>query len=233
MSQLDSLRRFACFRPCASHTPGHRARLLEALMLAGLLVLLGACAADEPAPPPPEPEPVVVENVALGVVIVDLPEVFVVAENQGETLRLVPNADALGEEAAASAAEGALDVHVRRPEVGGVNLVAAWQQHKAEIEARAQGEYKGQNELVTQLGPAFYSRGRYVDEGGAATEETKIFTLHPTGDAMLELVYSYPAGDDSPTRLQDQLFVVLGAIEGPPPEAGSPEVDVAGEGDGA
>ena len=67
-------------------------------------------------------------------------------------------------------------------------------------------------ELVSPLGTAFYSRGRFTLDG-EAVEEAKIFSLHPDGDRILTLRYRYPAGVDSSVRVQ-QLFDVLGTIEG-------------------
>lgn len=65
---------------------------------------------------------------------------------------------------------------------------------------------------MSQLGTAFYSRGRFVLDG-ASIEETVVFTLHPDADRMISLRYRYPAGVDSSVRVQ-QLFDVLATVGG-------------------
>jgi len=149
-----------------------------------------------------------VESPGLGIAVAALPDFFEVASNQGEELVLEPADPEVG---------GRLVIRTFTPELGGVNLVEAVNLHAEEIRGREGGEYLGQRELGTQLGSAYYSRGRYDGDGGEGgggrVEEVSVFLLHPDGDKRLDLVYSYPAGEDSGARLQDQLFGVLGEIE--------------------
>lgn len=98
-----------------------------------------------------------------------------------------------------------------RPPEHGQNLPAAVTEHRAFIEQQDDGRYLGSQELVSPLGAAFYSRGRYSADG-RETEETVIFALHPAGDRMITLSYRYPAGDDSSTRVE-RLFEVLENVE--------------------
>ncbi len=170
---------------------------------------LGACKQKEEAPAPPPAERV--ENSQLGVAIAALPPVFKVAANEGTRLELVPAAEGL---------TGTLAVVAGEAETGGINLVAAVEDHKTEIEAREGGEYKGQRELGSQLGTAFYSRGHYPGDDGATVEETVIFLVHPWGDRTLQLVYRYPAADDTKVRIEDHLFAVLGELEALPAAEG-------------
>lgn len=159
--------------------------------------------------PPAEPEAPAAERVEspeLGVAIAALPAYFSVAVNREDALELVP---------AAADGTGRLAVIVGEAEEGGINLIAAVEDHQAEVLARSGGEYKGQRELVSQLGTTFYSRGRYDSDEGII-EETAIFAIHPWGDRILRLVYRYPAGDDTRERLEEQLFEVLGEIEALP-----------------
>lgn len=157
------------------------------------------------------PPPVPVENAALGVGIADVDSFFQVSSNSGDTIVLKP---------ADPATAGTLTVSADEPKaVGGVNLVAAIEDHKASLEERG-GEFKGQRELGGPLGTAFYSRGHYTAEDGTATEETVVFTVHPLGDRVLRLTYVYPQGDDSAQRIQDQLFAVFGELVSAEPESG-------------
>lgn len=165
-----------------------------------------AFAACQPKEPEAEPEPAQrVENAEVGIVLADVPDFFALEINDGSRLELVP---------ADGATAGRVFVRAGEPESGGINLVAAVEEHKEAILA-ASGEYQGQRELGTPLGTAFYSRGRYLDDGGQTTEETVIFMVHPRGDRTLQLVYRYPAGDDSKERIQDQLFSLLEVLEAP------------------
>ena len=87
------------------------------------------------------------------------------------------------------------------PEKVGVNLVAATQAHKVQIENLPDGEYKGGEELQGDFGVAFYSRGRF-SEGDATVEETVLFLIHPSASRQLEIHYRYPAADDSAARVE-------------------------------
>jgi len=170
-----------------------------------VLALLWSCQKE----PPAEPEAPAAERIecsGLGVAIAALPAWFRVAVHRDDALELVP---------AAADGTGRLAVVVGEVEDGGINLIAAVEEHQAEILARPGGEYKGQRELTSQLGTTFYSRGRYDSDEGVI-EETMIFAIHPWGDRILRLVYRYPAGDDTRERLEEQLFEVLGEIEALP-----------------
>lgn len=171
-----------------------------------VLVLAGCQGQGEAEAPARVPERV--ENAALEVVLTDVPSSFRLVENTGDQLRFEPTGE--GSTGEVTFALDSTDATL--------NLQAARQLHKDEILARTAGDYKGQNELVTHLGPAYYSRGRYQGEDGTPIEETLILALHPAGGSILRVVYRYPAGEDSPQRLE-ALFGVLGEIEVPGNEA--------------
>lgn len=173
---------------------------------AGLAVLatLAACGGAPEEAAAPEAPPERVENAALGVAIADLSPLFVVARNEGQELVLEPRLEG-------APIPGRLEVLAAEPG-SSVNLVAAVQDHAAGFESRPDGEFRGQRELGSPLGTAFYSRGRYRDETDGPTEETVIFVLHPDGQRILSLRYRYPAGEDSTERLQS-MFEVLGELE--------------------
>ena len=188
--------------PSLHALPVHRFR---AFLLAGLAAGLVACGPTTE----PEPEPVKgerVENAALGMAIAELPAFFKVASNEGTVIELVPVDPQV---------VGTLRVQESPAESGGINLVAAIERHKADIQGRPDGVFKGQRELGSQLGTAFYSRGLFTDQG-QTMEETMIFIVHPKGDRELQMVYTYPAGEDSKERLMDQLFGVLSELEALP-----------------
>lgn len=176
--------------------------LLINASLATALLLTVACqpAAEEPAAPPKGER---VENADLGVAVAELPSFFKVSSNEGTVIELVP---------AAAEVEGVLKIQETEAETGGINLYAAIERHKADLQGRENGDYKGQRELGSQLGTAFYSRGLYT-EAEQAMEEVAVFLVHPKGDRELQLVYTYPAGEDSKERMMDQLFAVLGEVE--------------------
>ncbi|MEM8997663.1 MAG: hypothetical protein AAGF23_22965 [Acidobacteriota bacterium] len=176
-----------------------------------VLVLSVGCQPPEPEAPAEAPKERV-ENVQLGVALADVPDFFQVASNDNGVIELAPKDPAV---------EGKLVVSATEAQTAGINLVAAMEEHKADLTAREAGVYKGQRELGGPLGTAFYSRGQW-SEGGRTMEETVIFMVHPWGDRKLLISYDYPAGDDSSSRLMDQLFAVLGEVEpraAPPPAA--------------
>lgn len=181
------------------------------LALTAALVLAGGCQPSVPETAETPPEARRVENAALGVAIADLIPFFEVAENEGPAIVLTP-----------VEGEGRLVISAGEPE-SSINLVAAVEAHQADVESRPGGDYKGGRELRVPAmpGAAFYSRGRYQGASGTV-EETTIFFIHPWQDRQLHVTYTYPAGDDSAERLQDQLFAVAGELEGlPQPDEGA------------
>ncbi len=163
-----------------------------------LAVFVLSCA--EPPPPPP-PQDTSVENADLGIALASVPEGLHTTLNEGNSLELRPTGEGV---------DGLVWFAVG-PEKVGVNLVAATQAHRAQIENLPDGEYKGGEELQGDFGVAFYSRGRF-SEGGATVEETVLFLIHPTASRLLEIHYRYPAGDDSAARVE-QLIEVLAELE--------------------
>ena len=163
---------------------------------------LAACTKEEPPAPAP---PRRVENPRVGVAIAALTEFSVVA-NDGDAIELAP---------VGAGATGTASVVAGEAEIGGINLVAAIQEHKEEILARPDGDYKGQAEYVSPLGTTFASRGRYSEDGGTV-EERVVFMVHPWGDRTLQVIYRYPAGDDTQARLDALMNGVVGELEGLP-----------------
>lgn len=167
-----------------------------------LVVAVSACLHAGCAPTE-EPGPTPVDNRALGLRIANLPDGFEVSRNDGDALELIPTGEGV---------DGRVVVRVG-PQETGVNLVAAVQQHQADVESRPDGTYHGARELEGPLGTAFYSRGGWVADDGTAMEETMVTAIHPSGDRRLDLVYTYPAGEDSSERVT-ALLGLLAEIEG-------------------
>ena len=155
-----------------------------------------ACAGPQETPPDPG-----VDNLDLDIRMAGVPDGLVVSENQGTSLQMRPADENIG---------GVLWFAVG-PEQVGVNLVEAVKAHQERIEGLPEGDYKGAQELQGPLGTAFYSRGRFVEDG-AVVEETVILTLHPSGNRLLTISYRYPAGEDSAQRVE-QLIDVLSYLE--------------------
>ncbi|MEM6456563.1 MAG: hypothetical protein AAF772_15835, partial [Acidobacteriota bacterium] len=145
----------------------------------------------------------------LGIAIAALPSAFSLVDAGDARIVLTP-ASTDGEMAVA----GTVTIEADPPAEGGVNLVTALEAHKADVEARTDGVYKGQRELIAPLGSAFYSRGQWTgaDADAATQEETIVLMLHPNGDRILRATYVYPAGEDAGARVES-LLELVGEIE--------------------
>jgi hypothetical protein len=183
-------------------------RLLIPALLTTLATL--ACA---PSETPPEPADSRVESRGPGIALASLPAPFRVAANEGDRLVL----EAPGESGTAT-----LVVSAGPVETGSINLVEEVKARRALFEQMPGGTYLGNRELRAPIGPAYSARGTFLDDSGALVEETWIYTIHPDEYRLLTLTYSYPAGGDSQTRVQE-LLTVLGEVEGlgAPAQAGS------------
>ena len=178
------------------------------ILLLAIALTAGLAACKKAEPPPPT---VRVENPQLGMAIAALTD-FEVTANDGPAIELVPADEGL---------TGSVEVVAGEAESGGINLVAAVNQHKEDILTRPDGDYKGQAEYVSPLGTTFASRGRYSEDGGTV-EERVIFMVHPWGDRTLQVIYRYPAGEDTQARLDALMNGVVGELEAlPPPDAGA------------
>jgi len=216
----------------------HPSALLRpaALLLAaaaGAAVLTAGCAREEAAPP----EPVRVENAALGIAL-DIPgdAPVEVEDASGETIRLARAAE--GE-----VGPGTLVFATGPPPEYGPNLVEAVKEREAELEGLPDGEFYGQLELGSQLGPAYATRGRFTDESGEKVEETRIYVVHPTQrDQLMWLTYRYvPSPGDTEARRAQALDAfgwiepLAAAGEAPPEEVPAADAGVEeampGEGD--
>lgn len=165
--------------------------------ITALIVVLGMLAGCTPKTPPPTG----VSNPDLDLSIGFLGDEWTVQSNQGNQLMLVPSGDER---------QGTVEFLVG-PEQEGVNLVEALKTHQDHIEGLSDGVYSGGQELTGPMGTAFYSRGRY-NQGAVTLEETRILSLHPRSSRLVEMVYRYPAGEDSAARV-GELIELFAEVE--------------------
>lgn len=157
-----------------------------------------ACTSSEPEAPVVGPR---VESGSLDIAIATLPAPFVVGTNEGSALEL---------RAPGEAGEATLFFEVTGELSGGINLVAEAEGMQEWFEEQPGGQYFGNLELGTPLGPAFTSRGAYARDG-VPVEELRVFAIHPSSNRLLRMTYRYSPGEGK-MRLQ-QLAEVLGEVE--------------------
>lgn len=175
--------------------------LLIVLVITVSSIMLSTC--RQPTEPQVADRPtMVIENLELRLRLAGVPTEFTVVTNDGDQLDLAP---------ADPGTEGTIIFANHPPEMG-QNLPAEVKAHQVFIEDQPGADYLGGQELVSQLGTAFYSRGRYSLDG-TELEETAVFSLHPYADRIMTITYRYPAGDDSSIRVQ-HLFDLLAVVEG-------------------
>lgn len=172
------------------------------LYLASTLGLVAGILSMGCSESPPEPAPAErVENSSLGIAIAALPPAFVVATNEGPILELRAPGDT---------GEAVLFVEATAESTGGINLIAEAEGMQSWFEEQPEGQYFGNLELGSPLGPAFTARGSYLLDG-VAVEELRLFAIHPTSNSLLRMTYRYGPGEGK-ERLQ-QMAEVLGEIE--------------------
>lgn len=174
---------------------------LRGALVAGL-IFVAACAKEAPKEPAAPPPPVKVVNAQLGIEVAAVPDGLEVEPTQDATIVLVLED---------KTQEGRIVIEAGPVEKGGINLVEAAQQHKAAALAREGGVYKGRTELGAPLGTAFTSRAQWT-EGGRTLEEIKVFLIHPNRDRKLIIDYRYPAGADTPKRMNDHIYALVGEL---------------------
>jgi hypothetical protein len=166
-----------------------------------LLLLVGAFStgcSTSPQETAPAPR---VENSGLGIALATVPSPFVVGTNEGSTLKL---------RAPGETSEGILFFEVAGETRGGINLIAEAEGMQDWFEQQPDGQFFGNLELGTPLGPAFTSRGSYTLDG-VMIEELRVFAIHPSSNRLLRMTYRYSPGEGK-ERLQ-QLAEVLGEVE--------------------
>lgn len=165
-----------------------------------LILSMSGCQAAEETPEPAPAESV--ESVSAGVRITALPDVFDVAGNDSDALRLT-----------ASSLPGPNSVTITLSDEypSGLNILDAVKQEMSNFEALPEGRSFGQTQLVAPIGLTYMARGRY-ERDGAQVEELKAMLAHPWGNRLLAVAYAYPAGTDTSER-GAQLMELLGEME--------------------
>lgn len=186
--------------PLSSHRLPTLAHLLS-LGVLSIAAVLGLAACGGSSEPEAEPMPEPVTSAAAGVTFSVLPEGFEVTRNAADAFELSTNVPER---------TGVMWVEAGEVSQFGIELDSAVWQDQESYDERPGGEYFGGQKLVSQLGEAYYSRGRF--DGDGREEEVAIFALHPSENRLLTLHYRYPAGEDSAERLPE-LLELLGAIE--------------------
>lgn len=143
-----------------------------------------------------------VENATLGLAIAELPADFVVETNDSNGLFLT---------ARGPGDPGVVSLEVGPVEKGSINIVEAAKHTEATFESSPQGEFFGNQELMTPIGSFFTARGAY-DQADARTEELLAFALHPNSNRLIRISFRYPAGEAA--ERAPQLAGLLGEIEG-------------------
>jgi hypothetical protein len=166
-----------------------------------IVVTLGLSLGCARPPTQDEPASTRVENANLGIALAAIPHPFEMAANEGASLGL--SADG-------PAGPGMVVFGVGQETAAGINLVAEAEGTQAWFEERTDGQYFGNLELVTPLGPAFTARGSYRDASGEI-EELRVFMLHPSANRLLTVVYRYPPGQGKDRM--PHLAELLGEIE--------------------
>ncbi len=181
--------------------PVRSLRMVSALpKLISLTILLAVIPLGTGCSPAP-PQQTDTSNAELDISLGDLGDAWVIEANLGGTLFLAPsNVER----------QGKIEFLVG-PEEPGINLVAAVETHREDIESRPDGVYSGAQELTGPMGTAFYSRGRFKGADGTV-EETRLLSIHPRSSRIVEMVYRYPAGDDSSERV-GELIELFAEVE--------------------
>lgn len=167
-------------------------------VLFGLVIL--ACGGAEEAPPAEATS--AVDLPSLGLSFAALPEGFTVAAGGSGEIELTATDPEAG---------GRMWLELQDPSDYGIDLVKVVTDQSEAYAQMENSEYFGGRKLVVAAaGEAYYVRGRY-DQGGERLEETRVFLIHPAENRLVSLHYAYPAGEDSPERIQ-RLFDWVGEL---------------------
>jgi hypothetical protein len=170
--------------------------ICAAIALSGFV--WAGCSGSQPEVPAPER----VENHTLGIALATLPSPFAVTVNEGSRLELQTSAET---------GDATMFFEATAEVSGGINLVAEAESMEEWFQSQEGGQYFGNLELGTPIGPAFTARGSY-SLAGVEVEELRVFAIHPVSNRLLRMTYRYPPGEGK-ERIQ-QLAEVLGEVEG-------------------
>jgi hypothetical protein len=201
------------------HPPRHEIARRRGVALLVLGAALTASCQRGPAEEAAGPQRVTSEGLAIALEI-PADAGVTVEENASRSLRLAYRGD--GE-----LAPGTVTYEVTEPAAAGPNLVAAVNAREEELRGLPAGQFFGQGELGSHLGPAYSTRGRFTDESGQTVEEIRIFAVHPDGERLVYLTYRYPPAAGQTPRRMEQAMAALGWVE---PVAAATPAEPGGDG---
>ena len=96
----------------------------------------------------------------------------------------------------------------------GIEIDDEAKSHKPLYEEMPEGVHFGGRQILGPLGPARYTRGRFLGDDGATQQQIRLFMLHPLENRLVTIAYQHPAGDDGDNRGRiTQLLVLLGETD--------------------
>ncbi len=123
---------------------------------------------------------------------------------------------------------GSIWLEVGEPSDFGIEIDDVAKGHKPFYEGMPEGVHLAGRQIIGPLGPARYTRGRFLGDDAVTQQQIRLFMLHPLENRLVTLVSQHPAGDDGDSRGRiTQLLVLLGetevAIPEPPADEAQPE----------
>ena len=119
---------------------------------------------------------------------------------------------------------GSIWLEVGEPSDFGIEIDDVAKSHKPFYEGMPEGVHLAGRQIIGPLGPARYTRGRFLGDDAVTQQQLRLFMLHPIENRLVTMVYQHPAGDDGDSRGRiTQLLVLLGETEVAIPEAPADE----------
>ena len=119
---------------------------------------------------------------------------------------------------------GSIWLELGEPSDFGIEIDDVAKSHKPFYEELPEGIHLAGRMVMGPLGPARYTRGRFLGDDAVTQQQLRLFMLHPIENRLVTMVYQHPAGDDGDSRGRiTQLLVLLGETEVAIPEAPADE----------
>ena len=119
---------------------------------------------------------------------------------------------------------GSIWLELGEPSDFGIEIDDVAKSHKPFYEEQPEGIHLAGRMVMGPLGPARYTRGRFLGDDAVTQQQLRLFMLHPIENRLVTMVYQHPAGDDGDSRGRiTQLLVLLGETEVAIPEAPADE----------
>ncbi len=110
---------------------------------------------------------------------------------------------------------GSLWLELGEPSDFGIELNDVAKSHAPYYEGLPEGDSLGGRQIIGPLGPAQYTRGRFLADDGTTRQQIRLFMLHPIENRLVTLAYEHPAGSDadSAARINNHMLVLLGEMD--------------------